>query len=102
MEDVEKLLGSHYKTIVDAERGTLIWEYNFGKDPDSDNNGFIEIEKFEEMIKGTFQAQFSITWDVNNLVSNLYGIYKNASDNKIYEYGLFQDGQSKDNPIYPF
>ena len=62
---------------------------------------FMTLEKFEEIIR-TFQAQFSITWDINNLVSNLYGIYKNASDNKIYEYGLFQDGQSKDNPIYPF
>ena len=102
MKDVEKLLGSHYKTIVDAERGTLIWEYNFGKDPDSYNNGFIGIDVFEEMIKGTFQAQFSITWDENNLVTNLYGIYKNTNNNKIYEYGLFQDGQSKDNPIYPF
>ena len=101
MKDVEKLLGSHYKTIVDVERGTLIWEYNFGKDPESYNNGLIEIDTFEEMIKGTFQAQFSITWDENNLVSNFYGIYKNANDNKIYEYGLFPDGQSKDNPIYP-
>ena len=102
MKDVEKLLGSHYKTIVDAERGTLIWEYHFLKDSDSYNNGLIGIETFEEMIKGTFQAQFSITLDENNLVTNLYGIYKNAKDNKIYEYGLFPDGQSKDNLIYPF
>jgi hypothetical protein len=102
MEDVKNLLGNHYKTTVDVDSGKLIWNYNFGKEPDKDKDDFIDYDEFEKMLQGEFQAEIGILWDVNNSVSSLYGIYKNDNENKIYEYRVFPDGQSKDNPIYPF
>ena len=99
MDEVIKILGTHFKTGVDAFNGTIIWNYNYGESPDKNKDGLIEVEEFEEILKGKFQAQFSIQWDENNLFSSIYGIYVNEKENRLYEYGLFTDGQTKDSPI---
>lgn len=100
MNEVIKILGTHFKTGVDAFNGTIIWNYNYGESPDKNKDGLIEVEEFEEILKGKFHAQFSIQWDENNLFSSIYGIYINEKENRLYEYGLFTDGQIKDNAIY--
>ena len=102
MEEVKNLLGHHYKTIVDVYTGRFTWDYNFGTEPNKDEYGIDYPQGFEEMLQGNFHAEVSILWDINNLVSSLYVMYKNENENKIYEYVLFADGQSKDEPLYPF
>ena len=100
MDEVIKILGTHFKTGVYEYNGTLLWNYTYGESPDKNKDGLIEVEEFEEILKGKFQAQFSIQWDENNLFSSIYGIYINEKENRLYEYGLFTDGQIKDNAIY--
>lgn len=99
MDEVKEILGDHYVTEIEVSMGTLRWNYDFGKDEDFQFFDELGFGQLEDMKQGKIQAHISIEWDVNNLAKQYYAVYFNEEDHKVYEYGLYKDGYSKDNPI---
>lgn len=100
MEQVRALFGESYYIKIPSDSGIPSWIYELEK-----LKGYQFINEFgladlEGMKQGKIKAHLSVVWDENNLVKEYSALYLNEQDNRIYEFRVFPDGQSKDNPIF--
>ncbi|HWL23706.1 MAG TPA: hypothetical protein VNR38_08145 [Ureibacillus sp.] len=100
MEQVEAILGESYSIKIPSDTGIPSWIYELEK-----SKGYQFINEFgladlEGMKQGKIKAHLSVVWDENNLVKEYSALYLNEHDNRIYEFRVFPNGQSKDNPIF--
>lgn len=99
MDEVQEIMGSDYQIKISPDNGLPVWNYQFGKE---EHYQFVDQEGLADldgMKQGKINIHLNIVWNEYDLVEQYSALYLNPKDNQIYEYWVWPNGESKDNPI---